>query len=169
MELADESHAHPDAQDADLPARGGAAAEGADSGVEQPAGAPAAPAADASPVAAPDVAAADAPAADVPAADAAAADTAAAEAPAVDAPAADTAAADAPAVDPQAADAPASDVTPAGETHEPAASRTAGKPRDDRLGRLCGAAESAAASDKLELPVAERHLRAVRRALPGRQ
>ena len=184
MELADESHAHPDAQDADLPARGGAAAEGADSGVEQPAGAPAAPAADASPVAAPDVAAADAPAADVPAADAAAADTAAAEAPAVDAPAvdtaaaeapavdapaADTAAADAPAVDPQAADAPASDVTPAGETHEPAASRTAGKPRDDRLGRLCGAAESAAASDKLELPVAERHLRSVRRALDEMQ
>lgn len=176
MELADEPHAHPDAQDADLPARGGAAAEGADSGVEQPAGAPAAPAADAGPVAAPDAPAADAPAADVPAADAAAADTAAAEAPAVDppaaeAPAVDTTVVDAPPADAPAVDAPAADVTPAAETREPdaAASRTAGKPRDDRLGRLCGAAESAAASDKLELPVAERHLRAVRRALDEMQ
>ena len=171
MELADEPHARPDAPNADVPARGGAAAEGADSAAEQPAGAPAAPDADAGPVAAPDVAAADAPAAD-----AAAADTAAAEAPAVDPPVADTAAAEAPAVDAPAADAPAADVpaadvTPAGETREPAAaaSRTAGKPRDDRLGRLCGAAESAAASDKLELPVAERHLRAVRRALDEMQ
>ena len=186
MELLDDPHARPDAENADVPARGGAAAEGADSGVEQPAGAPAAPAADAGPVAAPDAAAADAPAADAPPAETAAAETAAAEAPAVDtpavdappadapavdAPAADAPAAEAPAVDPEAADAPASDVTPAGVTREPdaAASRTAGKPRDDRLGRLCGAAESAAASDKLELPVAERHLRAVRRALDEMQ
>ncbi len=163
MELVDEPHARPDAQDADLPARGGAAAEGADSAAGQPAGAPAAPAADAGPVAAPDVAAAGAPPADVPPAAPPAVD-----APAVDTPAADTAAADAP-----AADAPAAEVTPAGETAEPApaASRPAGKPRGevDRLGRLCAAAESAAASDKLELPVAERHLRAVRRALDEMQ
>lgn len=165
MELVDEPHARPDAQDADLPARGGVAAEGADSAEEQPAGASAAPAADAGPVAAPDVPAADAPAANAPAEDVPPAVAPAAEAAAVDTPAADTPAADAVAVD-----APASDVTP-GETREPAAvaSRTAGKPRDDRLGRLCGAAESAAASDKLELPVAERHLRAVRRALDEMQ
>ena len=186
MELVDEPHARPDAQDADGPARGGAAAEGADSAVEQPAGAPAAPVADAGPVAVPHAAAADAPAADVPpaaapAADAAAVDTPAADTPAadtpiaaaaaVDAPAADAPAVDAPAVDARAPDVPAADATPDGETAEPApgASRRAGKPRDDRLGRLCGAAESAATSDKLELPVAERHLRAVRRALDEMQ
>ena len=162
MELVDEPHARPDAQDEDRPARGGAAAEGADPAVEQPAGEPAAPAVDTGSVAAPDV-----PAADAPVADTAPADTAP-----VDAPVADTPAADAP-----AADVPAADVAPAGETAEPApapapapaAAGTAGKPRDDRLGRLCGAAESAAASDKLELPVAERHLRAVRRALDEMQ
>ncbi len=131
MELVDEPHAHPDAQDADLPARGGAAAEGgADSAVEQPAGAPTA---DAAAPPAPDVPAAEVPAADV---------------------------------------TPAEDVTPAKEVSEPAAAAPPGAPaRDDvdRLGRLCGAAESAAASDKLELAVAERHLRAVRRALDEMQ
>ena len=208
MELLDEPPARPDAQDADLPARGGAAAEGAGSDIEQPAGAPAAPAADAGSLAAPDVPARDVPAADVPAADALVADVPAADvpvadaavadapvadapvadapvadapvadAPAVDAPAADAPAVDAPAVDVPVADVPAADVpaadaAPAGETAEPApaAARTAGKPRDgvDRLGRVCGAAEAAAASDKLELPVAERHLRAVRRALDEMQ
>ena len=154
METVDESHAHPDAQEADVPARGGAAAEGGgDPGTEPAAGAP--PAESASP-AAPDVPAADPPAADPPAADA----------PAAVAPVAGGAAADPPAAE-VPADIPAVDPAPAGAAPEPAAAQSGSAARGgvDRFGRLCGTAEAAAASDKLELPVAERHLRAVRRAL----
>ncbi len=81
------------------------------------------------------------------------------------APGAAPAAPAAPAV--SAADSPAADAAPAEETPPPAAAGT----RDDvdQLGRLCAAAEGAAASDKLELSVAERHLRAVRRALEEMQ
>lgn len=66
MELVDEPHAHPDAQDGDLPASGGAVPErGTEPAVEQPADAPSA---DAGSAAAPDVPAADVmPAAAVPA------------------------------------------------------------------------------------------------------
>ena len=93
-------------------------------------------------------------------------------APSAESPAAGSPAAEAvPAEAAPAAEGPAAEAAPAEEAPEPAAGKPRARARDgvDRLGRLCGAAEGAAASEKLELPVAERHLRAVRRALDEMQ
>ena len=195
MELVDEPHAHPDAQDGDLPASGGAVPErGTEPAVEQPADAPSA---DAGSAAAPDAPAADVmPAEAVPATGAAQPGGAAPDdvdhphahpdaqdgdlpasggavpersaEPAVeqpaDAPSADAGSAAAP-------DVPAADVMPAAAVPATGAGQPGAAAADevDPLGRLCAVAESAAASDKLELQVAERHLRAVRRALDEMQ
>ena len=180
-----EPHARPDAANEDLPAGGGAAAEG---GAEPVAGQPAdAPSADVGAAAAPDVPAAGVPVTDVTdvtdAAGASAESAADAGPPAAEAPAAPASAAEVPAAEVPATDnAAAGDAAPAGRAEdatEPsaaaaqpeAAARPEAPARGDvsRLGRLCGAAESAAASEKLELQVAERHLRAVRRALDEMQ
>ena len=64
----------------------------------------------------------------------------------------------------------AAEAAPAGQAATQAAAEPPPARGDlDRLRRLCGTVEAATAAEKLDLPAAERHLRAVRRALETMQ